>query len=97
MDRPRVSTVLSSYFYYKTGCQVLLVKSVASTLESAVSRSTLAKNARMGTLISLGEKQNSPGRKSGPRAEVYLDSGRRACDESDSALRAAHLSGVYAK
>jgi hypothetical protein len=23
---PRVSTVLSSYFYYKTACQVLLVK-----------------------------------------------------------------------
>ena len=26
MDRPRVSTVLSSYFYYKAGCQVLFVK-----------------------------------------------------------------------
>jgi hypothetical protein len=26
VDRPRVSTVLSLYFYYKTGCQVLLVK-----------------------------------------------------------------------
>jgi hypothetical protein len=26
VDRPRVSTVLSLYFYYKTGCQVLSVE-----------------------------------------------------------------------
>jgi hypothetical protein len=26
VDRPRVSTVLSCYFYYETGCQVLFVK-----------------------------------------------------------------------
>jgi hypothetical protein len=39
--KPRVSTVLSSYFYYKTGCQVLFVKSVTRTSESAVSRPTV--------------------------------------------------------
>jgi hypothetical protein len=26
VDKPHVSTVLSLYFYYKTGCQVLFVK-----------------------------------------------------------------------
>ncbi len=32
MERPRVSTVLSSYFYYKTGCQVLFVKKYGECL-----------------------------------------------------------------
>jgi hypothetical protein len=66
VNRPRVSTVLSLYFYYKTGCQVLFVKSVPSCLESAALRIGITSASDVDCPTATSRQSLSGGRGGGP-------------------------------